>query len=150
MKVLTWYVVPLFQKPAQVKFDIIYNYSFFVYIIISYGVGSTNIRYSSLPTLKYSSTPTNNGFINTPTFVGVGVGVGVSVKVGVGVWVPIGVCDGVFVTVAVTDGVGVGVSGIVGVGVGVIGYWYPITNTSQFVISCGGGVVEPEKPVVDT
>ena len=160
-KVLVWYAVPLSQKPAQVKFDIIYNYSFFVYIIVSYGVGSTNIKYSSLPTLKYSSTPTNNGLIITVTFVGVGVGVGVSVNVGVGVLVElIGVCDGVFVTVVVTDGVGVDVSVNVGVGVlvepigvcdgvGVTGVWYPITKTFQLNMSEGGGNVEPWKPFVD-
>ena len=141
-KVLVWYAIPLSQKPAQVKFDIIYNYFFFVYIIFGYGVGSTNIKYSSLPTLKYSSTPTNNGFIITVPFVGVGVGVGVLVEL-------IGVCDGVFVIVVVTDGVGVGVSAIVGVGVGVTGVWYPITKTFQLNMSEGGGNVEPWKPFVD-
>jgi hypothetical protein len=60
------------------------------------GTGSTNVKYSSLPTLKYSSIPTIIGLINT---AGVGVGVGVVVGVIVGVEVTLNVGVGVGVTI---------------------------------------------------
>ena len=35
------YVIPELQKPSQLKFDIIYNYSFIVYVLVGVTVGVT-------------------------------------------------------------------------------------------------------------
>jgi hypothetical protein len=85
------------------------------------GDGSTNIKYSPLPTLRYSSPPTIIGFINgSPPPVGVRVLVGVGVILLVTVGVGVKVLVGVTVTDGVAVFVNVGVCVIVGVGVFVV------------------------------